>query len=203
VADRSRATFRRNASMILTDSLIFATWVLFWAYWLFSAIRDRSPYKKKQSRQSFLLSMIVLAVAWMLFTGLLSPGLLLERIVPDTPSFAAAGLIITVAGLGFAIWARIHLGKNWSGSPAIRSNQTIIRTGPYHFVRNPIYTGILLGVTGTALALGTLWALCTVVLLLVAFLLKIRVEEQFLTEEFGEEYLRYKREVRALIPFVI
>jgi protein-S-isoprenylcysteine O-methyltransferase Ste14 len=189
--------------MAIIQSIIFGTWVLFWGYWLLSAIRDRSPCKRKQSPQSLLLYGIAFAVAWLLVTGMLSPGLLLEQIVPATPPFAVAGLVITAGGLGFAVWARIHLGKNWSGSPAIRVGQKIIRSGPYRIVRNPIYAGILLGVTGTALALGTVWALCTIPLLLAAFLLKIHVEEQFLLEEFGEEYLQYKREVRALIPFVI
>ena len=189
--------------MAIIQTIIFGTWILFWGYWLFSAIRDRSPYKRKQSPQSLLLYVIVLAVAWLLVTGMLSPGLLLEQVVPATLPFAFAGLVVTTAGLSFAVWARIHLGKNWSGSPAIRVDQRIIRTGPYRIVRNPIYAGILLGVTGTAIALGTVWALSTIVLLLAAFLLKIHVEEQFLLEEFGEEYLQYKREVRALIPFVI
>jgi protein-S-isoprenylcysteine O-methyltransferase Ste14 len=189
--------------MRIIEYIFIGIWVLFYAYWLISAMRDRSPFKRRQSRQSFLVYLIVLVVVWMLFTGSVAPGLLLERIVPDTLLSAIAGLLVTGAGLGFAIRARVHLGKFWSGSPAIRMDHKIIRSGPYRYVRNPIYSGILLGVTGTAIALGTFWAFCTIVLLLVAFILKIRVEEKFLLDEFGEEYARYRREVRSLIPFVI
>jgi len=79
----------------------------------------------------------------------------------------------------------------------------IIRTGPYRIVRHPIYSGILLGVTGTAIALGSFWIFCTIFILLVGFVIKFQIEEKFLREEFGEEYVRYKEEVKALIPFLI
>jgi protein-S-isoprenylcysteine O-methyltransferase Ste14 len=79
----------------------------------------------------------------------------------------------------------------------------IIRTGPYRIVRHPIYTGLLTAIAGTAIATGLFWVICLTGIVLFVFILKIRMEERFLQEEFGEEYTRYKREVRALIPFVI
>jgi len=189
--------------MWVIEIIFICVWVIFYAYWLISAWRDRSPFKQRQSHLSLLSSVTVLIVIWMLFVSWLTPGLMLERIVPDNVFFALAGLLVTCAGLGFAIWARIHLGKFWSGRLAIKVDHKIIRTGPYRIVRHPIYSGILLGVTGTAIALGNFWVFCTIFLLLAAFVLKIRMEEKFMQEEFGEEYVRYKGEVKALIPFLI
>ena len=76
-------------------------------------------------------------------------------------------------------------------------------TGPYRFVRHPIYSGILLGLLGTAIGIGYFIVFCCVLLILVLFVIKFRIEEKFLEEEFGEEYAKYKREVKALIPYVI
>ncbi|MDD1701449.1 MAG: isoprenylcysteine carboxylmethyltransferase family protein, partial [Methanoregula sp.] len=132
-----------------------------------------------------------------------SPGLMVERIVPESTGTASAGLLVTIAGLAFAVWARVHLGKNWSGMPTIRKDHTITRTGPYRFVRHPIYSGILLGLIGTAIGVGYFIIFCSVILVFGLFVIKFRMEEQFLEEEFGEEYARYKREVKALIPYVI
>jgi protein-S-isoprenylcysteine O-methyltransferase Ste14 len=87
--------------------------------------------------------------------------------------------------------------------PTIRQDHTITRTGPYRFVRHPIYSGILLGLTGTAIGVGYLIVVFCVILIFGLFVIKVRMEEKFLLEEFGEEYAQYKREVKALIPYVL
>jgi protein-S-isoprenylcysteine O-methyltransferase Ste14 len=112
-------------------------------------------------------------------------------------------MIITLLGLGFAVWARVHLGKYWSSMPAIRVDHKLIRTGPYNLVRHPIYTGILFGVAGTAIIIGEPLGLIAFFLILVVYLWKIRMEEKYLQEEFGEDYARYKKEVPALIPLLV
>ena len=114
-----------------------------------------------------------------------------------------AGVLVTVAGLLFAVWARVHLGKNWSGRPMIKVGHQLIRSGPYQYVRNPIYTGILVGLIGTAMVIGYWIVVFAVGVGFVAFLGKIREEEKLLLETFGEEYVRYRREVKALIPFIV
>jgi protein-S-isoprenylcysteine O-methyltransferase len=70
-------------------------------------------------------------------------------------------------------------------------------------VRHPIYSGLTLALFGTAIGIGYLWVFCCVLLVFVLFVIKFRIEEKFLEDEFGEEYARYKREVKALIPYVI
>lgn len=187
--------------MQIFEWILLGIWVIFWSYWLITAWLNRSPVKRRQS--SMLPTLPIIAVViWILVTGIY-PDLVYQQIFPDGIVASIAGTIITILGLGFAIWARLHLGTNWSGLPIIRVDHKLIRTGPYTIVRNPIYTGILIAFVGTAIVIGKFWAIIAILILFVAFFMKIRIEEKFLLEEFGEDYLRYKKEVKSLIPFII
>jgi protein-S-isoprenylcysteine O-methyltransferase Ste14 len=177
--------------------------VSFWLYWLISAIRFRSTYKRKQSSRTLLPFLLVLVLIWVFISVQVRSDLLLQRIVPDGIATGLLGILITVSGLGFAARARIHLGKNWSSRPGIKVDHKLIRTGPYRFVRNPIYTGILFGYAGTAIVIGELWAFILILCVMGGVLMKIRVEEKFLLEEFGEAYVQYRNEVKALIPYLL
>jgi len=113
------------------------------------------------------------------------------------------GLLMTLCGCLFAVWARIHLGRYWSGYITLKEGHKIITTGPYRFVRHPIYTGWLAAMFGTALTAGTGDALCGVALVALAFVIKLRREEKLLTTEFGDEYRRFQQNVpAALVPFL-
>jgi len=101
------------------------------------------------------------------------------------------------------VLARVHLAGNWSATVTIKENHTLVRDGPYRYVRHPIYVGILLAIVCTAMS-GNEWRVVLAVAIAVAAVWrKLRLEERWLTETFGEEYRRYRKEVRALIPFVI
>jgi protein-S-isoprenylcysteine O-methyltransferase Ste14 len=189
--------------MPFSDLLFILVWAAFYVYWLVSAWKTRSPIKRKQPRLTFLAYGFVWVIIWIILVTWFVPDLIDERIVPAGIGFTIAGLLITIVGLAFAIWARVHLGKNWSGMPVIRKEHSLTRTGPYRFVRHPIYSGLILGLFGTAIGIGYVWIFCCVILVFVLFVIKFRMEEQFLVDEFGEEYVRYKKEVKALIPYVI
>ena len=178
-------------------------WAAFWAYWFISAARTRASTKRRQPFPPLLLVTFLLILGWALFAGVAPPGLLQERVIPANDWTLSAGLAITALGLGFAVWARVHLGRNWSSRPTIRVGHTLVRTGPYRFVRNPIYTGLLIGFTGTAIVIGALWAFALLLFILAMFLIRIKEEEKLLLEEFGEEYEKYRGEVRALIPYLL
>jgi len=178
-------------------------WAAFWVYWFISAARTRASTKRRQSFPPLLLVTFLLILAWALFAVVAPPGLLQERVLPANDWTLSAGLAFTALGLGFAVWARVHLGRNWSSRPTIRVGHTLVRTGPYRFVRNPIYTGLLIGFTGTAIVIGAFWAFVLILFLTAAFLMRIREEEKLLLGEFGEEYEKYRREVRALIPYLL
>ncbi len=177
-------------------------WIIFWVYWFISAWITRSPMKRQQSQWSWIL-FALLWCFWVLYSSGRAPGFLVQRAIPDVLAVGLTGTIITLLGLGFAVWARVHLGRNWSSMPAIRVDHKLIRTGPYSIVRHPIYTGILFAIAGTAIIIGEPLGLIAFFLILVVYLWKIRMEEKYLQEEFGEDYAQYKKEVPALIPFLV
>lgn len=113
------------------------------------------------------------------------------------------GIMLCAAGIGIAIWARRTLGTNWSGMVTLKEEHELVRRGPYGYVRHPIYSGVFLAAAGTFLALTpTVPAVICLGLLFVGFRLKSLHEERLLSEIFPDQYPRYRREVRALVPFV-
>ena len=104
--------------------------------------------------------------------------------------------------MAFSAWSRAHLGRNWSGIVTLKEEHTLIRTGPYRYIRHPLYTGFLAAVLGTAVARGTGDAFVGFAIVLAAYLLKMRREERFMTLEFGEQYRQFQNEAAALIPFI-
>jgi protein-S-isoprenylcysteine O-methyltransferase Ste14 len=118
------------------------------------------------------------------------------------PSVGFLGLALVLAGVGFAWWARIHLGRLWSASVTGKTDHHVVDTGPYALVRHPIYTGLLLAVIGTALAQGTVAGALGAALIIVGTYVKARLEENFLREQLGlRAYDAYKARVPMLVPF--
>ncbi|HTT82141.1 MAG TPA: isoprenylcysteine carboxylmethyltransferase family protein [Rhizomicrobium sp.] len=109
---------------------------------------------------------------------------------------------ICFGGFGFCWWARLHLGKLWSGWITRKEGHHIVDTGPYGIVRHPIYTGLITSVFATALMKGTLAAVFGAAIMTVGFWIKARLEERFLREQLGADaYDAYRRRVPMLLPF--
>jgi protein-S-isoprenylcysteine O-methyltransferase Ste14 len=121
--------------------------------------------------------------------------------LPAGPVLPALGAVLTVAGLGLAVWARRHLGREWSGLVTLKEGHRLIRTGPYRTVRHPIYSGLLLAVFGTALAIGQWRGVIAVVCNLIGLLRKVQVEETLMVRTFPE-YQEYRQRTAAPIPGV-
>ncbi len=175
-----------------------ALWWSWAAYWTVSSFRVL-PAKRIQSqamRLSYIAEWCVAfsLVAWHRF----QVGWLGARIVAPSHLLFLAGAVITTAGLAFAVWARVHLGENWSANITLKEGHRLIRSGPYALVRHPIYTGLLLGMLGTAIALDQVRGLLALAILSASLWRKLRMEEKWMREEFGEEYRQYQREVGAL-----
>ncbi|MHB8421103.1 MAG: methyltransferase family protein [Myxococcales bacterium] len=124
------------------------------------------------------------------------------RLILDPTLRAWLSVCLTALGIAVAIEARVALGRNWSGRVTVKEGHELIERGPYRLVRHPIYSGLLLALTGTALLQAQPADLGGVATFGIAFALKIRLEERFLSAEFGEAYASYRKRVKALIPFV-
>jgi protein-S-isoprenylcysteine O-methyltransferase Ste14 len=188
---------------LLHRYLFQVLWWAWFAYWFvtsFSASRAKRVQVRWQ-RRAHLLAFVAAFV--LLSYPSVGYGVLGTRIVPRTETLFYAGAAMTAAGLAFAVWARVHLGQHWSGNVTLKEGHRLIRSGPYALVRHPIYTGLLLAFVGSAVAVDEWRGVLAVVIVFATLVPKYRLEERWLTEEFGEEYERYKREVKALIPGVI
>jgi protein-S-isoprenylcysteine O-methyltransferase Ste14 len=118
-----------------------------------------------------------------------------------SPWRAALGLVLFALGLGFAIWARLHIGRNWGTPMTQKDDPELVTTGPYKLVRHPIYSGILVAGIGTAVALSWMW-LTAVILAGIYFVYSAIVEQRFMTEQFPDTYPVYRRSTKMLVPFV-
>jgi protein-S-isoprenylcysteine O-methyltransferase len=176
-----------------------AAWLLLGAVWLAAAVVSKRTIRREPALSRiiygglFALACLLLFQPWRLSS-------LDFRFVADTQIHFVFGLILTGAGIAFAIWARLALGRNWSGTVTIKEDHVLIRHGPYRFVRHPIYAGILLAMAGTAVGYGRTTCLIGLGIALLSFWIKSRKEEEFMIGQFGAQYAEYRREVKALIP---
>jgi protein-S-isoprenylcysteine O-methyltransferase Ste14 len=180
--------------------LILWLWWGWGLYWMLSAIRNKAT-QRRESRGSRLAHTLPLAVgAALLAWPAPHSSALAWRLWPPSLAGYWIGVALVIAGLAFAIWARVHLGGNWSGTVTIKQGHELIRSGPYALVRHPIYTGLITALLGTTLASGTVHAAIGLAIIVVAFVRKSRTEEDFMRETFPGEYQRYSAGVPALIP---
>src|SRR4029079_9021664 len=121
--------------------------------------------------------------------------------VSAEPWRAGLGFVLFALGLGFAIWARVHIGPNWGPPMTQKVEPELVTSGPYHLVRHPIYSGILVAGVGTAVALSWWW-LVAAGLAGVYFLYSAMDEERYLTQQFPDTYPAYERSTKMLIPFI-
>jgi protein-S-isoprenylcysteine O-methyltransferase Ste14 len=177
-----------------------AEWVCFILYWS-GAAKNSSPAKSSESRNSRRVHELLLNTAFLLALFPV-PGLR-ERFLPDTAFAVWAGLGVETASGALGIWARRSLGRHWSGEITIKVDHELIRSGPYRFVRHPIYTAWLGMFAGTALVSGQMHAALGFAMAAFAYWRKIRLEEANLRNAFGPEYEAYRRDTRALVPWIL
>jgi protein-S-isoprenylcysteine O-methyltransferase Ste14 len=186
----------------LYDLPIGVLWLAWLAYWLVAA-RDVKPTRRQESwaNRSLTIALIVPAALLMTVRARWLPWLG-ARFLPDTLIVYLLGLLLVMAGLAFAVWARVYLGRNWSGTVTVKENHELIRSGPYAIVRHPIYTGLLLAMLGTAIVMGEWRGLLSFCFLSAAFWFKLRREERFMADSFPDTYPSYRAQVSALIPLL-
>lgn len=179
------------------SSKIWFVWAILWllmATWSKPSKRREFPWQRLEHIIPMVAGFLLIYdrnFAWK-FLG--------NRIIPENDVVTIFGLGLTLGGLIFAVWARIALGANWSGTVTIKSGHNLIRRGPYKWIRHPIYTGLLASFVGTVLLQGEVRSFLGFVMVLLALYRKAKREEKFLSEEFGEGFTEHAKHTGMFLP---
>lgn len=183
-------------------NLLGTLWTVFGVLWVLPAVFGKRTVRQ-QSSGARIVQLILLLVAYVLMVnGALGWDWLNQRLAPEGRASTVVGYGLLFAGMAFAGWARLFLGGNWSSNVALKEDHTLVRSGPYRIVRHPIYTGLLVALLGTAIALGELRCFLGVLLAAAAWKIKSVSEETLMMQQFGDEYARYREQVKGLIPYL-
>ena len=177
--------------------ILWGLWALIWLTASLRVKKTRDP-EPSATRMAYLAPKVLTAL--LLFSPSLRIGILQERFIGVDSPMAWVGVVLTVLGIGFTIWERFHIGRNWSARVVIKEQHELVRSGPYALVRHPIYTGLLLAIAGTALVSGEWRGVLALALATVGFIVKAKREEKILSQEFGQDFERYRRETGMLLP---
>ena len=186
----------------LYESFFPVIWIAFLIYWRIKAVDTKTTQRLEPAASGILRLLAILIAVVLLSTTRIPVRWLYIQLWPAGFWPFWLGAAVTVAGLLFAIWARVHLGRNWSSSVTIKEDHELIISGPYAMVRHPIYTGILTGFLGTVIALSQMRGLIAFVLIFLVLWLKLRREEQWMRSQFGETYTTYAQKTASLVPYL-
>ncbi|SRR5579871_88028 len=190
--------------MAMLHSIIPAFWIVFIVYWVISARFAKrtvgGPAKWKHIAIRFcILVLVVIALA----SATLRHGVrVVQAYQARHALMEAIGIVVVALGLAFAVWARIHLGRNWGTPMSQREDPELITGGPYAYVRHPIYSGIILAMVGSMIGHSIAWAL-PLVLFGPYFIYSARREEAFMCRQFPQSYPAYMRRTHMLVPYVL
>jgi protein-S-isoprenylcysteine O-methyltransferase Ste14 len=176
--------------------LIDAFWLILVVYMIVAA-RGVKQDAQKSLAQSVGLVLVIIA-------AFLLPHLPIFGFVnftAENPFVVSIGFIVCIAGMAFFVWARQTLGKNWSQTVTVKKDHELVTTGPYRYVRHPMYTGGLTACIGSAMIAGGAWVFLFVVLGAL-FLWRVGAEDKLMARQFPGEYPNYKKRTKALIPFL-
>lgn len=185
-------------------SLATLPWLLFSVVWVVTALSAKKAVRRESWIPGLAHRVPLIIACLLIFSqngGRVAPALALQVLPPEL-STLVGGIGLELAGVGLAIWARVHLGAMWSSAVTLKSGHKLIQTGPYALVRHPIYTGVLIALVGTAVMIGTLQAFLSLPMFALSLILKLSQEDRLMAETFGAEHAAYRRRVRRLIPFV-
>ena len=175
-------------------------WMIWAIWWLAMAFFSKST-KRRESVIQRIEHLVPAFLGFLLIFRRDFVGAWLVRpVFPANSLLLLICVVATVLGLLFAVWARLTLGSNWSGTVTIKTNHQLIRRGPYRWIRHPIYTGMLAALLATAIAQGLLSGLVGFAFISLALYRKARREEKFLAQEFGEGFIEHRQHTGMFLP---
>jgi protein-S-isoprenylcysteine O-methyltransferase Ste14 len=173
---------------------IGSAWLVFWIYWLAAGASSKESVSGGwRTRLTGVSAVGVFVIAGVLRGGSLAVHSLI---------LAAIGALLFACGIALAVWARLHLGRNWGMPMTQRAEPELVTSGPYRFVRHPIYSGLLTAMVGTALV-NNLLGLIVVAVLVAYFCYCGIVEERNLSATFPKAYPEYRSKTKMLFPFLL
>ena len=179
------------------DIIIEVGWIVFWACWLVMALTtkaERSRWTQFAGVRVGIIVIVLLLIRLRIFNG--------HAAATGNPWLLGIGLAVFVIGLALAVWARVYLGRNWGMPMSQRADPELVTTGPYGTIRHPIYSGIILAMAGTAIAVSPYWLIAAAIAG-AYFLVSAVVEERTMARLFPAAYPPYKHATKMLIPYVL
>jgi protein-S-isoprenylcysteine O-methyltransferase Ste14 len=188
--------------MHIYTTILTVLWIIFIAYWIYSAVSSKKTIRNNNFYRGLVFRIGVAFVIYLFIRY--TPGATGSlAYVPSLhyPALGLIGVLIALVGIALAIWARVYLGTNWGMPMSLKENAELVTTGPYAYIRNPIYTGVLLAMLGSVCVIGLFWLLVFVVAS-GYFIYSSLQEEKIMMKEFPSTYPEYKKRTKMLIPFV-
>lgn len=179
--------------------VIGAGWVAFWIYWLAMSFGAKAGQNRWARFAGVRVALIVIVLLLFRLRGFNNHS---STSVTHDPWLEGVGTAVWVLGLALAVWARVYLGRNWGMPMSTKQDPELVTTGPYHTVRHPIYSGIILAFIGTAIAISLYW-LIAVALTGGYFIYSATVEERNMAKLFPDTYPPYKKSTKMLVPFLL
>ncbi len=179
-------------------------WVIFILYWFISSFHVKKSIKGGNwLAERFVRIVIILLVILEIRTPLFSQFMWHKQTsnLFFNPFISFLGVLLCAAGIGIAIWARYYLGSNWGMPMSQREKPELIQSGPYAYIRHPIYSGLLLAMLGSTVTIGLFW-LIPLAIMLFYFIYSVKIEEKHMRQKFPKEYVDYMNKTKALIPYI-
>jgi protein-S-isoprenylcysteine O-methyltransferase Ste14 len=180
--------------MRVIDIIIAALWVVFWLGWFVAAATAKSG-RIRWAHHAVVRVVIAVVVIVLLRRRVI------HRPAMHNDALAVIGLVLFLLGLAIAVWARVHLGRNWGTPMSEKEDPELVTTGPYRWVRNPIYSGLILAMIGTAVAVNLTW-LAVALPIGGYFVYSAVVEARYMAERFPDTYPAYRASTKMLLPYV-
>lgn len=188
--------------MISTQTILGWMWAALGVYWLVGAVGTKRTEVNEAPASRIPRLLLLCLMFAILLTDRFRVGGLGRRFIPADAWAPWTGIAITAGGLTLAIWARRHLGEYWSDKVALKVDHQLIRSGPYAVLRHPIYSGVLLGIAGSALAIGEWRGVLVFVVMAANYCLKASREDRILSGKFGDTFDEHRRQAGFLLPKV-
>lgn len=182
--------------------LIQIMWLALLIYWVLGTGGLKAVERRESQAQRVSHLVPMLTAALLLILPERDLGVLAVPFMERTWTGYSIGVILVVLGCAYAILARRYLGANWSGSVTLKQDHSLVQSGPYRYIRHPIYTGLIAAFAGTTLAIGEWRGLLALLLVCVSLVFKLRREERLMLEHFGTAYTDYRRASWALLPWI-